>query len=85
MPAFTAFLALALAAASASPGASTPEPASREPLWQSVLLAPGRVVGHGRFDAARPSYHAERAAEKAAKEEARAARCPECACEVPER
>jgi hypothetical protein len=60
-------------------GASAPssEPAAaREPLWATVLLAPARVLGHGRFDAARPSYQAKRAAEKAAAAEART----RCSC-----
>ena len=50
--------------------------ADLEPLWVTVLLAPGRVLGHGRFDAAKPSYHVALAEERAAREAARR----ECAC-----
>jgi len=68
-------------AAAAVEGEPPAAVASREPLWKSLALAPGRIAGHGRFDAARPSYHARRATEKAAKEESeRAARCRGC-CE----
>jgi hypothetical protein len=72
--------ALLLAALlTAAADAPAPAPPASEPLWKSILLAPGRVVGHGRFDAARPSYHARRsAAEAAAAEKARSAcRCAE--------
>jgi hypothetical protein len=50
-----------------------------EPTWKTVVLAPGRVVANGRFDAARPSYHVERAEKKAAADAERAAACP-CEC-----
>ena len=42
-------------------------------------LAPGRVVANGRFDAADPSFIAEREEKKAALEAERAAACP-CDC-----
>jgi hypothetical protein len=50
-----------------------------EPTWKTVVLAPGRVVANGRFDAARPSYHVARAEEKAAAEAKRDVACP-CEC-----
>lgn len=53
--------------------------ATTEPTWKTVVLAPGRVVANGRFDAARPSYQEERAAKEAAAEAERAAACP-CEC-----
>jgi hypothetical protein len=56
------------------------EAAPREALWKTVLLAPARVVGHGRFDAALPSYHERRAAAKAEAAAARADRCAACPC-----
>jgi hypothetical protein len=56
--------------------------ASSEPMWQTVLLAPARIVGHGRFDAAAPSYHARRAAaERTEADAAQAERCAGCPCE----
>jgi hypothetical protein len=60
--------------------ARTEEPAaSAEPIWETVLLAPGRVVANGRFDAATPSYHERKAQEKAESEAAAAGDCP-CDC-----
>jgi hypothetical protein len=56
------------------------EAAPPEALWKTVLLAPVRVVGHGRFDAALPSYHEQRAAERA-QAAAEHDRCPACPCE----
>jgi hypothetical protein len=50
-----------------------------EPTWKTVVLAPGRVVANGRFDAARASYHAERAEKRAAAGAERPAACP-CEC-----
>jgi hypothetical protein len=62
-------------------GAAAPAAPASEPLWKSVALAPGRIVGHGRFDAARPSYPARRASQKVARADAaRAARCAGCPC-----
>lgn len=40
-------------------GSAEAEPA-REPLWRTVALAPARVLAHGRFAAAAPTYHAGR-------------------------
>ena len=54
-------------------------PPALEPTWKTVVLAPGRVVANGRFDAARPAYHVERAEKKAATEAERAAACA-CDC-----
>ena len=54
--------------------------APREPLWKTVLLAPARVAGHGRFDAAMPSYQEDRAAARAEAAAARAGRCADCPC-----
>jgi hypothetical protein len=56
--------------------AEDPAP-SAEPIWETVLLAPGRVVANGRFDAATPSYHERKAQEKAERE---AAAGGDCAC-----
>jgi hypothetical protein len=57
---------LALVGAPGAPPAEGPPPRD-EPVWQTILLAPGRVIGHGRFDAADPGsqYRAERAAASA--------------------
>jgi hypothetical protein len=69
-------MAVPARAADEKPGAALVA-APSEPTWRTVLLAPGRIVGHGRFDAAAPSYHARRAAKDA---EAAAHRTPSCDC-----
>ena len=81
-------LLLAALLAFAAPAAALPDPeteaaqaaadadAELEPRWVTVLLAPARVLGHGRFDAADPAYHVALAEERAAREAAREA----CAC-----
>jgi hypothetical protein len=74
--AFTIAIGLPLAGLAAE--RSVPA-APTEPLWKTVVLAPGRVVANGRFDAAEPAYVAERAEKKATLEAERAAACP-CAC-----
>lgn len=83
------FLGLAIAAAApavasrAVESTSTPGRVAEagEATWKTVLLAPGRIVGHGRFDAARPSYHARRAEKQAAVAAAQAGGCAPCVCE----
>jgi len=76
--AFTIAIGLPLAGLAAE----RPAPAAAtEPVWKTVVLAPGRVVANGRFDAADPAYIAEREEKKAALEAERAAACP-CACDA---
>jgi hypothetical protein len=72
------FVAIAPSASRGAGGDAAAAPI--EPTWKTVVLAPGRVVANGRFDAARPGYHVERAEKKAAAEAARAAAACSCDC-----